>query len=78
MAKGDLIEVEIGYAGGRYSTCVLASKAGRTVRRKHRVTKQGTWLDVDEMTRTGRTTGNSLSVRVDSVLSIKEVRLDRR
>lgn len=73
MAKGDSIEVMI--AGGTGDMPIVrtlqASKAGRRVERKTS-TGRTKWVDVTEVTRNGRPTGNKLSVRLEAVLSIRE------
>ena len=72
--KGDTITIQIAAGGTTHSAEVRASKAGRSVVQKIRAVKSGSWLDVTELTRTGKPTGTRLSVRLDAVLSVSEVR----
>ena len=72
--KGDSITVRIAAGGTIGTETIKASKAGRSVVQKTRATKSGSWLDVTELTRTGKPTGTRLSVRLDAVLSVSEVR----
>jgi hypothetical protein len=77
MSKGDVIEVVVVAGGQTVTQAIAASKAGRRVRRRTSTTKgRGTWLVVEEVTRTGKPTGNALEARMDAVASVRETRVE--
>jgi len=77
MAKGDKVIVLVNAgASGVSAQEMVASKAGRTVRTAVRTRSKVQWLDVEEMTRTGRVTGSKMTVRLDAVIAISESRTD--
>ena len=67
MSKGDSITVTtlVGEA-----VRVEASRAGRRVRQEEHSRNKTRWLDVFEVTRGGRPTGNTVSVRYEQVVAV--------
>lgn len=74
MAKGDLVEVVIEAGGAIQSVHVRATKAGRTVRTRSATSAGIKWFVIEEMTKTGKPTGNVLRVRHSSIVSVSEVK----
>lgn len=75
MSKGDSIEVLVSTPSDARSYVVTATKAGRSVVQSTRPARKPIWLDVNEVTRTNRPTGNRLTFRLDAVLAIRETAL---
>ena len=67
MSKGDFIEVTT-LTGGKGR--IEALRAGRRVEQKAREFNKVRWIDVKEVTRGGNPTGNTMSIRLDQVVSI--------
>jgi hypothetical protein len=76
VSKGDRIEVTTVVGTTAMTIGLTASKAGRTVRQRQTSTKDGRWIHVEELTRTGNGTGRSMKIRLDTVVSISEERVD--
>lgn len=77
MAKGDTITVLVSVGQHPLIERVLtASKAGRTVGQKIATRNKVQWVDLSELTRTGKETGTKMSFRLDYVVSVTERRLD--
>lgn len=76
MSKGDAVEVMVGTPNGSQTFALVASKAGRIVRQAVRSRSKVQWLDVEEMTRTAKVTGNKMSFRLAGVLAVRETTSD--
>jgi hypothetical protein len=62
--KGDYIEIAVSFGASVVPARITATKAG------------GRWITVTEVTRTGKPAGDSLRVRFEAVISIREHRVD--
>jgi hypothetical protein len=76
VAKGDTIEVMVGTADGSRTYRLTAGKAGRRVTHTTRVRRKVAWLDVEEVTRTNRPTGNLVSIPLAAVLGLSVSTID--
>ena len=74
--KGDYVEVTMAHSDGIVSHRIVASKAGRKVVWAVKTKAATRWVTVYEMTRTGKTAGDVLQARIESVLSIREHHVD--
>lgn len=76
MSKGDKIEVMAATADGTRTFTVMASKAGRFVTKRTVTRQKAQWLVIEEVTRTKRSTGNTVEVPMAAVLAVHQTTLD--
>lgn len=76
MSKGDKITVLVATPSGAQEMYITASKAGRSLTTKAITRQKIAMIQIDEVTRTKRPTGNRLTIRADALLATIEIASD--